>query len=141
MILPDVNVLIGAFRADHPHHTICRRWLTATLSSPGSFGLSTLILAALIRVSTNPRIFVEPSSTNEAIDFCESLTSHPIAEILEPGPNHWPLFTRLCREAKITGPLVTDAWFAALAIEHGCEWITLDRDFSRFPGFRWSVPA
>jgi predicted nucleic acid-binding protein len=59
---------------------------------------------------------------------------------LEPGRSHWLLFTRLCREAKISGPLVTDAWFAALAIEHGCQWITLDRDFARFPGLRWSLP-
>jgi len=29
------------------------------------------------------------------------------------------------------------AFFAALAIETGCEWITTDRGFSRFPGLRW----
>jgi predicted nucleic acid-binding protein len=34
-----------------------------------------------------------------------------------------------------------DAYFAALAIEFGCEWITLDRDFARFKGLRWSRPA
>jgi predicted nucleic acid-binding protein len=47
----------------------------------------------------------------------------------------------LCSEADIRGPRVTDAWFAALAIEWGCEWITLDRDYARFPGLKWSVPA
>ena len=31
-------------------------------------------------------------------------------------------------------------WVAALAIESGCEWITADRDFSRFPGLRWRTP-
>jgi predicted nucleic acid-binding protein len=35
------------------------------------------------------------------------------------------------------GNLVQDAWFAALAIASGCAWITTDRDFARFPGFRW----
>jgi predicted nucleic acid-binding protein len=35
---------------------------------------------------------------------------------------------------------VTDAWYAALAIEWGCEWVTLDRDYARFPGLRWRVP-
>ena len=29
---------------------------------------------------------------------------------------------------------------AALAIEWGCEWVTMDRDFARFPGLKWSVP-
>jgi hypothetical protein len=28
-----------------------------------------------------------------------------------------------------------------LAIESGCEWITLDRDFARFPDLHWNVPA
>jgi predicted nucleic acid-binding protein len=34
-----------------------------------------------------------------------------------------------------------DAWYAALAIAWGCEWITLDRDYARFPGLRWQVPT
>ena len=27
VILPDVNVLIYAFRSDTPHHALCRQWL------------------------------------------------------------------------------------------------------------------
>ena len=29
---------------------------------------------------------------------------------------------------------------AALAIEHGCTWVTTDRDFARFPGLTWQHP-
>jgi uncharacterized protein len=36
---------------------------------------------------------------------------------------------------------VTDAWLTALAIESGSQWITLDRDFARFPGLDWRVPT
>jgi hypothetical protein len=36
-------------------------------------------------------------------------------------------FKRLCVETETDGPRVSDAWYAALAIEWGCEWITLDR--------------
>ncbi len=36
--------------------------------------------------------------------------------------------------------LVTDAHLAALAMEHGCELISTDSDFSRFPGIRWRNP-
>jgi predicted nucleic acid-binding protein len=39
------------------------------------------------------------------------------------------------------GPRVSDAWFAALAIEHGCTWITFDRDYARFDGLQWREPA
>ena len=37
---------------------------------------------------------------------------------------HWGIFTDLCAEARAKGNLVQDAWFAALAIESGCEWVT-----------------
>jgi predicted nucleic acid-binding protein len=36
--------------------------------------------------------------------------------------------------------MVPDAWFAALAIEAGCEWITLDRDYTRFPDLKTRLP-
>ena len=44
------------------------------------------------------------------------------------------------RAAGARGNLVPDAYLAALAIESGSEWITTDRDFSRFPGLRWRHP-
>ena len=50
------------------------------------------------------------------------------------------MFLRLCREADARGSLIPDAFHAALAIEYGLEWITLDRGFARFPGLRWSSP-
>jgi predicted nucleic acid-binding protein len=36
--------------------------------------------------------------------------------------------------------MISDAYHAALAIEHGCEWITADRHFARFAGLRWRHP-
>ena len=62
-------------------------------------------------------------------------------QIVDPGERHWDIFKRLCIETDTRGPRVTDAWLAALAIECGCEWITLDRDFARFPGLKWQVPS
>jgi hypothetical protein len=53
---------------------------------------------------------------------------------------HWDIFTGLCRSAGVKGNRVPDAYLAALAIESGSEWITTDRDFSRFPGLRWRHP-
>ena len=40
----------------------------------------------------------------------------------------------------IEGALVSDAYVAALAVEHGCELITTDSDFARFPNLRWRHP-
>ena len=44
------------------------------------------------------------------------------------------------RAAGVKGNLVPDAYFAALAIEVGGEWITTDRDYARFPGLKWRHP-
>ncbi len=141
MILPDVNVLIYAFRTDAPQHRVCNSFLTHAASGTERFGVSPLALSALVRVTTNLRSYREASAPEEAFAFCNTLLEQPNCQIVEPGERHWDIFQRLCVETDIRGPRVTDAWYAALAIEWGCEWITLDRDFARFPGLKWRVPA
>jgi predicted nucleic acid-binding protein len=59
---------------------------------------------------------------------------------VQPGERHWSLFQQICRDSRSTGNLVADAWNAALAIEAGCEWITTDRDYTRFAGLKWRAP-
>ena len=141
MDLPDVNVLIYAFRAESTYHAASRSWLARTLSGDAPFAMSRLALSAVVRIVTNARTFPQPSSLEDAFGFCQDLTDQPNCLLVEPGPRHWSIFQRLCTESSIAGPDVTDAWFAALAIEHGCEWITFDRDFGRFTGLRWKTPT
>ncbi len=141
MILPDVNALVYAFRADVAQHSVCKAWLDSVVLGDRRFGLSPLSLAALVRVTTNRRIYIQPSSFAEAFAFSENLLNQPHCQIVEPGPRHWEIFKRLCIETDTRGPRVSDAWYAALAIEWACEWITLDRDYARFPGLRWRPPA
>jgi toxin-antitoxin system PIN domain toxin len=140
MMLPDVNVLIYAFRTDAAEHAICRPWLEKVVEGDSRFGLSPLTLSAVVRITTNPRSYKEPSSLVAAFDFCQDLINQPHCQIVEPGERHWDIFQRLCIETGTRGTRVTDACFAALAIEWGCEWITLDRDFALFPGLKWQVP-
>ena len=141
MILPDVNVLIYAFREDLPQHALCRRWIAAVVSSDARFGLSPLVLGAVVRITTNPRAFRTPSASEEAFGFCQDLLGQPHCQVVKPGDRHWDIFRRLCIESDTRGSRVTDAWFAALAIEWSCEWVTLDRDYARFPGLRWQLPG
>lgn len=90
-----------------------------------------------VRIVTNPRIYSVPTPLGEALEFVEAILAQPRAVIVRPGDDHWSIFTSLCRSYEARGNLVTDAWLAALAIEHGCEFITADRDFARFDGLRW----
>ena len=141
MILPDVNVLIYAFRKDVPEHAVCRRWLDGVVLGDTRFGLSPLALSAVVRVTTHRRAYAVPSPLEDALGFCEDLSSQPHCQIVEPGDRHWDIFKRLCIDTNTRGTMTTDAWYAALAIEWGCEWITLDRDYARFPGLHWRTPA
>lgn len=59
-----------------------------------------------------------------AIAFCQHLVAWPRAVMIAPSRRHWDLFVDLC--ATIQGPLVTDAYLAALAIDQGCELLTTD---------------
>lgn len=142
MVLPDVNVLVYAFRSDVPEHAAAIGWLRGAMSDDGFLGLSPLVLSAVVRITTNPRVFGTPSAVGEAFRFCDYLLAHPTGQIVEPGARHWEIFQRLCLTTNTRGRRVTDAWFAALAIEGDCEWITFDADFARFPGLRWRrLPA
>ena len=140
MILPDVNVLLYAFRRDSPNHRHYREWLEDVVNGDTAFGISPQTLASLVRISTHPGIFTQPSTIDEALSFSRALLAPAHATAISPGARHWDVFDGLCRATKATGNLVQDAWYAALAIEAGCEWISTDQDYARFKGLRWRRP-
>jgi toxin-antitoxin system PIN domain toxin len=140
VILPDVNILVHAFRSDTSEHERCRSWLDRLVNGDARYGMAPQILSSVIRITTHPKVFVKPSGMDEVLQYCEILLAQSRCVVIQPGERHWEIFTRLCTEAEARGNLVSDAWFAALAMESGCEWITLDRDYARFSGLRWRVP-
>ncbi|MGH2444910.1 MAG: type II toxin-antitoxin system VapC family toxin [Candidatus Limnocylindria bacterium] len=135
-----MNVLVHAFHEGAPDHVRYRDWLTAAAESDAPLAVSDLVLSGFIRVATHPRIFSPPAPIDEAIAFAIALRTQPNAVAVIPGARHWEIFERLCLAVGAKGNLVPDAYLAALAIESGSEWITTDRDFSRFPGLRWRHP-
>jgi toxin-antitoxin system PIN domain toxin len=141
VILPDVNILVHAFRSDASEHPTCRAWLEGVVNGEGRFGMALQVMSSMIRITTHPKIFATPSSLDEAFRFCSVILDQPNCVIIQPGEHHWSIFHRLCTETDARGNLVPDAWFAALAIESGSEWITLDRDYTRFPGLNWRLPG
>ena len=138
MQLPDVNVLIYAHREDAPEHDRYAAWLTSLTEAQEPFALSEVVLASFLRIVTNARIFDPPTPMETAVAFCQRLVDWPRAVLVAPTRRHWDIFVGLC--VGIQGPLVTDAYLAALAIEHGCELVTTDSDFARFQGLRWRHP-
>ena len=140
MVLPDVNVLVYAHREDTASHGACRAWLEGVVNGDEAYAISDLVLSGFVRVVTHPKVFKRPSKVADAFAFAEQLLEQPNCVRVEPGPRHWDIFKRLCLEVGAKGNLVPDAYLAAIAIESGCEWISTDRDFSRFRGLRWRHP-
>ena len=140
MILPDVNVLVYAHREDVANHTAYRAWLESAVNGDEAYGISELVLTGFVRVVTHAKVFNKPSPLADAIAFADQLREPPNSVRVEPGARHWDIFRRLCTTVGARGNLIPDAYLAAMAIESGCEWITTDRDFSRFGGLRWRHP-
>jgi toxin-antitoxin system PIN domain toxin len=140
VILPDVNVLLYAFREDSVDHARYRAWLDAVVNGDEAYGMSPQVLCSLARIATHPRVYASPSRIENALGFARVLLEQPHCTAVRPAERHFSIYDGLCRETRATGNLVQDAWFAALAIESGCEWISTDGDYARFPGVRWRRP-
>jgi len=141
MLLPDVNVLIYSHRTDScDDHAAYAEWLMGLATGHEPFALSSLALAGVVRIVTNPRIFKRPSTLDEVFAFIGELVARPTARVIHPGPQHLEIFEDLCRRSRAGAKLVADAQHAAVAVEHGCTMVTTDSDFDRFPGLRWQHP-
>ncbi len=136
MILPDVNVLLYAFRRDLPEHEAYRAWLDAVVSGEMAYGMSPQVFVERHPDSDPSALHLRPSQphSGRALAFASLLLDQPHCQIVQPGPRHWGIFRDLCRSAKAVGNLVQDAWLAALAMESGCgRWVTYG---SRFRAIR-----
>jgi uncharacterized protein len=140
MLLCDVNVFVYAHREDAPDHVAYRGWVEGLLRGPAPYGLSELVLSGFLRVVTHPGVFDPPSTPQTAGAFVNELRNRPNRVTVAPGARHVEIFNELCLATRAKGNTVPDAYFAAVAIESGCEWITTDRGYARFPGLRWRHP-
>ncbi|MEW9532046.1 type II toxin-antitoxin system VapC family toxin [Microbispora sp. NPDC049125] len=140
MMVVDVNVYINAFRPEADRHKEYRLWLEELLNGAQGYGVADFAINAFVRVVTNPRTYKTPAASHVALSFAGLVRNQPHATVLAPGRRHWEVFTDLCHRTSAVGKLIPDAYLAALAIEHGCEFITCDKDFRVFPGLRTRHP-
>jgi toxin-antitoxin system PIN domain toxin len=135
MLIPDVNVFVGAHRVETDAHHVCRSWLESHLSGADVVGVSELILSAFLRLVTNHRIFATPTPVDVALEYCEIVRRSRAGVVVRPGERHWPIFAELCAKTPARGNLVPDAYLAALAIESGATFVTATVDSPGSPGF------
>lgn len=140
MIVPDANVLLYAYNLVAPQHTTARSWLESVLSGKELVLFPWPVLSAFLRISTSPHAFRQPLSMDESIEAIDAWLERDIAIVALPSNDHWMVFSKLLKEAKVRGPMTTDAEIATYAIEHGATLYTCDRGFARFPGLAFVNP-
>lgn len=140
MKIPDLNILVAAFRYEHVDHARMRAWLQDALATE-QIGLASYVMTGVVRLLTNRAIWERPDTSEIALGHIDALRHNESVIDVAPGPAHWSIFAQLCRDADARGSLVSDAALAAVAIEHGATLVTLDRDFAKFSGLRWEMPG
>jgi toxin-antitoxin system PIN domain toxin len=141
MVVVDANVLLYAVDRASAHHERAVSWLDSALIGAEAVGLAWVALLAFVRIATSPAVFPKPLMTDEAMAQVEAWLASPAAVVAEPTTRHSSLLRGLLRDTGTAGNLTTDAHLAALAVEHGAEIVSYDRDFARFPGVRHRLPG
>jgi len=139
LYLPDANVLIQALRKDSSEHDSCRRWLISTAAAGDAIGLCELLEAALLRISTLPKL--QLASMAETLGFWkDDLWSYPETRRLAAGNRHSEICADFITTLGLCGNDINDVWLAALAIEYRATLVSTDQGFARFNGLSWINP-
>lgn len=141
MLIADANVLLHAANRDAREHEIARAWLAEALGGLESVAFAWTVILAFIRVGTHPSVLARPLTAAEATGALAGWLAAPAAIVIDPTPRHLPLLSGLLASVGTAGNLVSDAHLAALALEHDATIVSFDRDFGRFEGVRWRLPA
>jgi uncharacterized protein len=69
--------------------------LEALVNAPTAYGMAPQVLASVIRISTHPRIYVQPSILEEAMESGRLLLTPETCTVVHPGERHWEIFVDL----------------------------------------------
>lgn len=130
-MLPDVNVLVAAFRVDHAQHRIAAHWLDKMLNTAVDGQLMLLpigVISSFLRLVTQPKIFPMPTPTERAVDFVDWLLEDSKVKLANAG-SEWAQLRSLVLTRQLTANQIPDAQLAAMCISLSEPFVTFDKGF------------
>ena len=139
-ILPDVNVLLGAHRQDHPLHALSRQVIDGVGRS--GFLLCAHTLNGFHRLATLAAAARDGRASPIALVLAaqREWRARPESRMIGDSIDAWNMQASLCERYGIAGNAIFDAHLAALAIVHQAVLISDDQGFARFAELRWKPP-
>lgn len=130
-MLPDVNILVAAFRKDHTQHKVAADWLNQTLTTTldGQRLLLPIgVICSFLRLVTQPKIFPTPTPIEHAVDFMDWLLEDPKVKLTETG-SEWKNMRSLVLNKQLSANQIPDAQLAAISISLSEPFVTFDKGF------------
>ena len=139
-MLLDANLLLYSVDGSSRHHRRCLEWVSFAFGGQRRIALPWQTIGAFLRISTHPRVFSRPLTIEDAWAAVEQWLAAPVCWVPAATDATAQILGDLVRRTDARGNLVTDAQLAAMAMEHGLSVVSVDSDFARFPGLRWTNP-
>jgi toxin-antitoxin system PIN domain toxin len=137
VIAVDTNILVYSHRRDSPWNSAAAECVRELAEGSVTWAIPWQCVHEFFGVTTNPRLWRDPSTPEEAIRQLALWLDSPQIVLLTEGPDHWKTLQAVLGSSGVKGPRVHDARIVALCIQHGVSALwSADRDFSRFAGLK-----
>jgi len=134
VIALDTNILVYAHRRDAEWHRPAADLIKSLAEGINQWAIAWPSIHEFLAIVTHRKIYAPPSTLEQAVSQVDAWLASPSLVLLSESDNHWSTLQSLLTKGQVNGPLVHDARIAALCLTHGVtEFLTADRDFSRFP--------
>ncbi|MBU0677341.1 MAG: PIN domain-containing protein [Verrucomicrobia bacterium] len=141
MIAVDTNILIYAHRAGCRENSSAQAALEKAMAHSRGWGIPLPCISEFWAQVTHPRYPGGPSTSSQARDFIDTLTSDGHGKILLPKLRVADQLLELANELDIHGPRIFDLQIGLTALQQGAKRLwTHDRNFTLIPGLKIEDP-
>ncbi len=124
---------MAAYIDQHEFHGAAASFLQESLLTD-QVAIPDVVWSRFIRVVTHPAVTSPPVTWPQVRDFVMAVCRHPNYRADVRGLTaSFDTFLILCQSVGARGNLVSDAYIAAVAIDHNASVATWDADFDRLP--------